>query len=149
MEQRYRRLNKYFFNWQWINKDEKNTFKRRHIYTRPFKNNYSPDSDFNNTYKNQTNIDLSQEILNNNMNGIYSNNYYYNKYICDNNLTKLNANKKMFYNYYYNKNNYNSLKNDYNKPLTNDSYVDETKNFSQKKLYKHRSPINILIKIII
>ena len=143
MEQRYRRINKDIaLNDNGLIQDEKNTFKRQHIYARPFKNNYSPDSDFNNTYKNQKIIDLRQEILNDNISEIYSNNYYYNKYIFDNNLANLNANKKMFYNYYYNKDNYNPFNNDYNKPLTNDSYVDETKNNSQKKLYKHRSPIN-------
>ena len=143
MEQRHRRINKDIsLNENELIQDEENTFRRHHIYARPFKNNFSPDSDFNNTYKNKTNIDLRQEILNDNISEIYGNNYYYNKYICENNLTNLNANKKMFYNYFYNKNNYNSLNNDYNKPLTNDSFVDKTKNNEQKNLYKHRSPIN-------
>ena len=143
MDQRHRKLTKdIILHDNEIIKDE-NSESRKNVYTRPYKTNFSPFVDYNNEYKHPTNMGL----LNENENKLFSNNYYFNKYINDNNLANINTKKKMLYNYYYNNdNNYiNSLNNnDYNnKYSTNYSFVNNrTQNNTTTNFYKHRSPLN-------
>ena len=142
MEQRHRRIIKdSFTDNNILNEQEKKDISKNHIYQNILKCN-SPNSNYNDSYKYQTYIDLNQGILNENTNANTNTNTNNNIiYIKENSSRNKDEELRLFSN-----NNYNKI-NGFNRKMNTIINPRELQNKTSINFYIHKSPITSNKKI--